>query len=141
MTRHTGDHSYNWGVVGRTTVVGLYAFSCSLRMSKYTVPGVMSGTSITIFPLNFFQFPALGLYNGQLLPQAWSLGLELSFYIVPPAIVFLPRIITWAVAVSLGIFLLAYLGLIHPDIYGYRLLPGVLFIFAVGRHLGIGRLL
>lgn len=90
------------------------------------------GLNLLILPLEFFQFRSLGLENCMLVPQAWSLGLEMSFYLVAPAIVLLSKTARWLVVGSVTVFLVAYFGLINTDTYGYRLLPGVLFIFVVG---------
>jgi peptidoglycan/LPS O-acetylase OafA/YrhL len=84
-----------------------------------------------IFPLNYYM---LGYADSMLIPQAWSLGLELAFYIVSPFIlIFLNRSVFILVfSASLFVFFLAFLGLIHTDYFGFRLLPGTLFIFLTG---------
>ena len=88
--------------------------------------------------LNFFMLPQ-GFYmlwaDGALvLPQSWSLGLEITFYIVIPwVLIYCSKRQTYGIAaVSFLIFLAAYLGKIPSDYYGYRLLPGTLFMFLVG---------
>jgi peptidoglycan/LPS O-acetylase OafA/YrhL len=67
-----------------------------------------------------------------IIPQAWSLGLELSFYAIIPFLIIYRPLAKWSVAISIGIFALAFFGIISPDTYGYRLLPGTLFIFFAG---------
>lgn len=88
------------------------------------------GLNFLMLPLDFFKFLHLG--NCLLIPQAWSLGLELSFYLVAPILILFYGAARWAAVASVGIFLLAYFGLIDTDTYGYRLLPGTLFVFLVG---------
>jgi peptidoglycan/LPS O-acetylase OafA/YrhL len=68
----------------------------------------------------------------QLDPPAWSLGLELTFYVFAPAILFFPRLARLAGLVSIAIFLYAWLGYINLFVFGYTLLPGTLFIFLLG---------
>ncbi|XRD78272.1 acyltransferase [Dyella halodurans] len=81
-----------------------------------------------MLPLAFYQF---GLSDCLIVPPAWTLGLECTFYaIIPFLLIYKCRSI--AFAISVVVFLLAYLSVINTDIWGYRLLPGVLFIFLTG---------
>ena len=88
--------------------------------------------------LNFLMLPeAFYMYwaDGALvLPQSWSLGLELTFYLVIPwLLVYCSRKqVHLLAALSFGVFLAAFLGVINTNHFGYRLLPGTLFIFLVG---------
>ena len=88
--------------------------------------------------LNFFILPQ-GFYmlwaDGALvIPQSWSLGLELTFYLlIPWIIIFLSRRQIYGLAgASFLVFMAAYLGKIDSDFFGYRLLAGTLFMFLVG---------
>ena len=87
--------------------------------------------NMLMIPLGFNQwFPSVGL----LIPQAWSLGLEWCFYLLIPWVLALRR---WSVVYALGyasqaFFLLPFLGVINPFIFGYQLLPGVLYVFVIG---------
>lgn len=97
--------------------------------------------NLAILPLDFFQFPSVNIHDCQLVPQAWSLGLEGWFYVaIPLILIFLGlwgvRVITLA---SLAVFMLALHGVIDSDIWGYRLLPGPLFIFLAGAALAAPR--
>ncbi|WP_295551187.1 acyltransferase [Limnohabitans sp. Rim8] len=89
--------------------------------------------NILIVPLNYF------MYNGAdrftLVPPAWSLGAELLFYALAP---WLWR--HWRMALALALASLcvqatAWHGLVHTDWWGYRLLPGVLWVFVLGMAL------
>lgn len=87
--------------------------------------------NLTMLPLGFNMF-----LNPRtlLIPQAWSLGLELTFYATIP---FLLHELNWKRIYFLGylsmaFFLLPYFGLLNPFWYGYQLLPGVFFIFVIG---------
>ncbi|MDB5653782.1 MAG: hypothetical protein JWQ94_1395, partial [Tardiphaga sp.] len=68
----------------------------------------------------------------QYLPQAWSLGLELSFYLLVPWLLWSPLLTRGVVALSIICFAAALCQRIDPDTFAYRTLPGTLFMFAVG---------
>jgi peptidoglycan/LPS O-acetylase OafA/YrhL len=90
-----------------------------------------------MLPLGYYMFSAAENV-GLILTSTWSLGLELTFYIVVPFLIVYasPKLvytISWA---SLAVFMAAFIGLINTDIYGYRLLPGTLFIFLIGYAYG-----
>lgn len=85
--------------------------------------------NLLIVPVNFYQLDWGGLSTCVLLP--WSLGLEVTFYLAVPFILqFNLRLA--ACALSVGVFILAYFGVLNTDLFGYRLLPGTLFLFLVG---------
>jgi peptidoglycan/LPS O-acetylase OafA/YrhL len=86
--------------------------------------------NFSIFGNNFYrQFKEC-----MLAPQSWSLGLEAFFYLMIPfilvAISCRSRLII--IVLSFAIFLFGYFGFIDFDLWGYRYLPGTLFIFLVG---------
>lgn len=86
--------------------------------------------NLTIVPINFYPFN--GLDRCSLIPVAWSLGLEMQFYLLFPLLVAARPLLLPLGATSLLIYGAAGAGLIHTDIWGYRLLPGTLFIFLLG---------
>ena len=89
--------------------------------------------NVAVVPLDFFMFsPAIA--NFMLLPQAWSLGLELMFYLLMPWLV-LGRVRGLALVASLLVWGGAAFGFIHTDTWGYRLLPGTLFMFLAGSYM------
>jgi peptidoglycan/LPS O-acetylase OafA/YrhL len=69
-----------------------------------------------------------------LVPPAWSLGAEIQFYLLFPLLL-LARLRAVAFVLSVAVFLAAFFGLIHTEWFGYRLLPGVLFVFLLGSAL------
>ncbi len=85
--------------------------------------------------INFLMLPngfyMLGWEKSLLLPQSWTLGLELCFYLSLPWLLLYTLRIP-AALLSLLIFGLAWSGSIATDAFGYRLLPGTLFIFLCG---------
>lgn len=118
----------------------LFYFVVSCAVIHFLLPGTPQAAELTLktivssvlmLPLGFYMF---GVAGTEILPPAWSLGLELCFYLVIPfLLIFKAR--GAAFVLSVGIFMLACLGYLNTDIYGYRLLPGVLFIFLCGSYL------
>jgi peptidoglycan/LPS O-acetylase OafA/YrhL len=84
--------------------------------------------NIFIIPLNFYMWNLSDQFV--LIPPAWSLGAELQFYCLVPLL--LIRSLTPIYLISLVIALLASIGFLSSDIWGYRLLPGVLCLFMTG---------
>jgi len=86
--------------------------------------------NLTIVPMNLY------MYNGSdgyaLIPPSWSLGAELQFYLLAPVMLLWPRVGIVLAAGSLAVHALAWHGLLHTDWFGYRLLPGILWVFGVG---------
>ncbi|UZJ62836.1 acyltransferase [Pseudomonas sp. KU26590] len=87
--------------------------------------------SLAIAPLDLYMF---GITNSLIIPPAWSLGLEAFFYIAIPFLI-IYRLTYVGFALSLLFSIVPALGLIDSDVYGYRLLPGTLFIFLCGSYL------
>ena len=89
--------------------------------------------NLTVFPDSFWMYiPSLaGLF---ILPQAWSLSIELMFYVLLPAIASW-RWVEWGLVGSgLAVFVLATASVLTPEEdYSYRLLPGTLPFFLLGR--------
>ena len=72
--------------------------------------------------------------SAQFIPQAWSLGIEASYYLLLPLIARAPRLreaLFWA---SLAIFAVSALNILPPSL-GYRCLPGTLWMFLLGWRL------
>lgn len=73
------------------------------------------------------------LYEGLLVPQAWTLGVELSFYLIAPFILKRRKIVF--VTVALSLLLRAYLikiGVGTKDPWTYRFFPTELALFLLG---------
>jgi len=118
----------------------LFYFSASCAVIYFLLPGTPQAADLTlkniaaslpIVPLGFYMFGAAG---AEIVPPAWSLGLEMCFYLmIPFLIIYKARGI--AFALSVAVFMAACFGYINTDVYGYRLLPGVLFMFLCGSYL------
>lgn len=73
------------------------------------------------------------LYQGLLVPQAWTLGVEMSFYLVAPFVLGSPRRLLALLAASLalrGILIATGVGLSDP--WTYRFFPTELALFLIG---------
>lgn len=87
--------------------------------------------NITVIPLNFFMLT--GREHFILVPPAWSLAAECQFYLIAPLIICAkPKLFISLLILSMSIFVLAQFNYIDLQIYGYRLLPGMLFVFLMG---------
>jgi len=89
--------------------------------------------NLTIIPLNYYMFNQADQF--MLLPAAWSLGAELQFYLLIPILFIIPGLRSFALVLSLSLFLFASLGKVNSEWFGYRLLPGVLVIFLTGGYI------
>ncbi|NTG00124.1 acyltransferase [Agrobacterium rhizogenes] len=91
--------------------------------------------NIIILPLGFYMF---ALNHAVYVPPAWSLGLEVTFYLLFPFFWLLPKRAKYvALAASILVFVLAYFGVINSNWFGYRFIPGTFFIFAAGASLAV----
>lgn len=88
--------------------------------------------NLAVVPLNLFMFNDSDQFT--LIPPAWSLGAEIQFYLLVP-ILLLARMRGLVLLASFAIFLLAAWQIIHTEWFGYRLLPGVMFMFLLGSYL------
>lgn len=118
----------------------LFYLYLSCLVIYFLLPGTPQSAELTfkhisanlaIVPLGFYMF---GLAGTQLMPPAWSLGLEACFYLLIPFLLIF-KIRGIAFVLSVLVFLVACVGYINTDVYGYRLLPGVLFMFLCGSYL------
>ena len=85
--------------------------------------------NVLLVPMDFHWM--IGLSHGLLIPQTWTLGLEVQFYLLLPLLL-LYRIRRPALLLSLPVFALAFFHLLDPVSLGYRWIPGTLFIFLCG---------
>ena len=88
--------------------------------------------NLTIFPLSLYMYvPAWAQL--MLIPPAWSLSTELGFYALFP-LIWRSRTATWALALGgCCVLALAATDILPAEWYSYRLLPGTLPFFLLGR--------
>jgi peptidoglycan/LPS O-acetylase OafA/YrhL len=83
--------------------------------------------------VNDFNKSDVVLFKGLLVPQAWTLGVELSFYLLAPFVLPRRNILFAFLGVSLCIRLyLISIGLGHKDPWTYRFFPAELALFLLG---------
>jgi len=91
--------------------------------------------NLVVVPVNYYMVLDTTILTDPswaLIPVAWSLGAELQAYLILPLILCFPRWKMLLVAGSFAVYMLANQGGLHPDYFGYRLIPGVFFFFAAG---------
>lgn len=86
--------------------------------------------NLLIVPLNYYMYSGADTFT--LLPPAWSLAAELQFYILVPLLLALGGLAPLVFAATLAVFVLAQLPVLDTDIFGYRLLAGIGFVFLTG---------
>jgi peptidoglycan/LPS O-acetylase OafA/YrhL len=87
-------------------------------------------SNMIIIPLSYYMYNHIDKFT--LLPPAWSLGVELQFYILAPFILMYIKRLLILLFLSFIIYILAIIGVINTDYFGYRLIVGVFFIFLIG---------
>jgi len=124
----------------------LYIYVASLTLvfllaTSYGNPGYSVLTlcyNAIIIPLNYYMLIDSTIMTDpawNLVPPAWSLGTELQAYILLPFALQYKRLRMALVILSVIIYMTANLAYINTDYFGYRLLPGVFFIFLLGGSL------
>lgn len=117
-------------------LVLLFLLSTGYGGPHYTPLALLN--NLLIIPLNYYMYidsTVMSAPAWNLIPQAWSLGAELQAYLVLPLALSYPRIRLVLFGLSFATYIAANLTYINADYYGYRLLPGVLFIFLIGSYL------
>lgn len=131
-----------WRIIplyGVTVVLAVLLWSYGAQSYYFSrEPGLNDWlANILIIPLNYY------MYSGQetftLVPPAWSLAVELQFYLLVPLILGRTGLVVLATLLSLSVFICAQLGWLNTDVFGYRLLAGVAFVFLAGTLLGDSR--
>lgn len=85
-----------------------------------------------VFAANF-NVSDVVLFNGLLVPQAWTLGVELSFYLIAPLVLGRRRLLYLILALSICLRgCLFAIGLGAKDPWTYRFFPAELAFFTLG---------
>ncbi len=111
--------------------ITLFLYLTNFSNPNFTIVNIFS--NLTIVPLNYFMYLKVNVIRDYcILPPAWSLGAELQAYAILPLIIrSLPA--KWIVGfLSLCVFSTSAFKIIDPNIWGYRLIPGIIYIFLVG---------
>jgi len=104
-----------------------------------TPQGPAIGASLLVLPMAFANPILFGdagkwISSTLIVPQAWSLGIEASYYLLLPFIARAPRMREMLFWTSLATFAASALNIIPPE-YGYWWLPGTLWMFLLGYRL------
>lgn len=92
--------------------------------------GIDDGRLVATADFRQSDFP---LHSGLLVPPAWTLGVELSFYVLAPFILRNKKMIFLLLILSLSIRgFLFYIGLGSSDPWNYRFFPAELSLFLLG---------
>jgi peptidoglycan/LPS O-acetylase OafA/YrhL len=102
---------------------------------SYTLTAVVGNA--LIIPLNYFMYADFTILKDLsapwcLIPPAWSLGTELQAYLLLALGIRFKLFNYFFIILSLVIYTIANLSILHPDYFGYRFIIGVYFIFAAG---------
>nr|WP_158423513.1 acyltransferase [Mycobacterium sp. EPa45] len=85
-----------------------------------------------VFSANFKTSDVV-LWEGLLVPQAWTLGVELSFYLIAPFVLFRRKLLLVLLSLSILVRIyLIYIGLGAQDPWDYRFFPAELALFLLG---------
>lgn len=80
-----------------------------------------------------FQASELQVHKGLLVPQAWTLGVELTFYLIAPFVLFRRTVIYVLLALSIALRIYLFkVGLGDQDPWSYRFFPTELALFLLG---------
>lgn len=91
--------------------------------------------NLLVVPLNYYMFNGADRFT--LLPPAWSLAAELQFYLLIPLLLGSRQLLAVAWLGSLIVFVAAQTQALSTDVFGYRLLAGIGFVFIVGGWLEV----
>lgn len=119
------------------TVTLIFLVFTDFGIQNYDIQKIIS--NLLIIPLNYFMYipdyiNVIKVDNiwWNIIPPAWSLGLELQLYLILPFLIGNKLLVYICILLSMTVFFMAKVSMIDPDIWGYRLLPGVLFVFVSG---------
>lgn len=86
-----------------------------------------------LVPMANFLKSEVPLFTGLLVPQAWSLSLELMFYLIAPFVLKRWRVLIALLIASLAVRVgLLVIGIGHQDPWSYRFFPAELSLFLIG---------
>lgn len=101
----------------------------NLFLSRPATPADLIN-NLLVVPMNFFMWNASDQFA--LVPPSWSLGAELQFYLLAPFVILIPTALFVLGVASVAVQICAWLGVLQPEWFGYRLAPGVFCFFIYG---------
>jgi peptidoglycan/LPS O-acetylase OafA/YrhL len=91
--------------------------------------------NLLVVPVNYYMILDTTILTDPpeaLIPVAWSLGAELQAYLILPLLLWSRGWKICLITGSFAVYMLANTGVLQTDYFGYRLIPGVFFMFAAG---------
>jgi peptidoglycan/LPS O-acetylase OafA/YrhL len=117
---------YLW--LGIASILALFLQWNSVKMEGFLPYGLLA--YLTVIPLGLQQY--LGPVDTLILPQATTLGIEITLYIFSPWIL-KNRLLSWAIAtLCLAIFLATALGALSSNTYTYYNAPAPMIFYLLG---------
>jgi peptidoglycan/LPS O-acetylase OafA/YrhL len=122
---------YFWLVFALFTSLYLKWYPYSLNMKDFIPYGIFA--YFTVVPLGLQSY--LGSVNTLILPQATTLGIEITLYVFSPWIL-KSRKLSWIAAmICLGIFAATALEILPENIFTYFTSPGPMIFYLLGSFL------
>ncbi len=122
---------YFWLAFAIITSVCLKWYPYEINLAGFVPYGLFS--YITVIPLGMQRY--FGSVDALVMPQATTLGIEISFYIISPWLL-QSRKLSWiASLICLGVFLMTMLEILPANIFTYFKTPGPMIFYLLGSFL------
>lgn len=118
--------------VSLVTVYGVGWRFAGFQDAPFSLDGVLANIIPPPYGSRYF-FDAFG--HLMLIPQAWSLGIEIMFYLMLPLLLLSRWTMAAALVYAAWVFAQATHGILHPDMDGYRTMPAPLLWLLAGAAL------
>jgi len=116
--------------IALVTLLWFLGSGATTAFLRYAPDGVALFNNLTVVPLNYAYYNDSDRFA--LIPPAWSLGAEIQFYLLIPFILRARAVVS---VTSVTVYVCAAAGIIDSELFGYRLVPGVLWFFLLGSWL------
>ena len=116
--------------IALVTLVWLFTSDATTLFLQHRPDALDIINNIVVIPLNYFYYNGADRFT--LIPPAWSLGAEIQFYLLLPLILRARALVS---VISITVYVCAASGVINSELFGFRLLPGVLWFFLLGSWL------
>lgn len=116
--------------IALVTLAWLLAADATTLFLQHRPTALELFNNLAVVPLNYFNYNGADRFT--LIPPAWSLGAEIQFYLLLPLILRARAVVS---VISITVYACAAFGQINSELFGFRLLPGVLWFFMAGSWL------
>jgi peptidoglycan/LPS O-acetylase OafA/YrhL len=107
-------------------------FPVNLSELNLSVLVTSAFSQIILFFVDLNLIPSFGSYRYFLVPPAWTLGLELLFYLLVPLILPRFKVVLVCFIVSIGARIVAHFSGLSGELWSYRFFPFELALFLAG---------